>query len=135
MVCDSLPRGLFHQSPTRDHHTYTEYESDQEGEPSAGRADGEVAPEAAPWEPSVEMLLAYAGSYYSPELDVIYTLALTEGALTLSIAGADPYELQPREEGTFGFGPATARFARGSQGIDGFVVDAGRVRGIRFERR
>ena len=49
---------------------------------------------------------------------------------------ASPAALEPSSADQYRFGNMTVRFTRGTDGaIDALVVDAGRVRGIRFVRR
>ena len=61
---------------------------------------------------------------------------MRDGALLLQRdSDAEPMRLEPRAEGAFRFRGMTVRFERDSERIVALVVDAGRVRGIRFVRR
>lgn len=84
--------------------------------------------------PTPEELAAYAGRYFSEELQATYTLAVENGALTLHRRGGDPTPLRPLVRDEFSAGP-TLRFERDASGaVTGFTLDAGRVRNLRFTR-
>lgn len=89
-----------------------------------------------PFTPPPGSLAAFAGDYYSDELDSTYTLAVADGALTFRIARRPAHALQPIRPDTFA-GPLVGAmtFARGPGGaITGFMVHGDGSRGIRFER-
>jgi CubicO group peptidase (beta-lactamase class C family) len=84
--------------------------------------------------PTPDELAAYAGRYFSEELQATYTLAVQDGALALHRRGVDPTPLRPLVRDEFSAGP-TLRFVRdGSGAVTGFMLDAGRVRNLRFAR-
>ncbi|HST63367.1 MAG TPA: serine hydrolase, partial [Longimicrobium sp.] len=84
--------------------------------------------------PTPEELAAYAGRYFSEELQATYTLAVENGTLTVHRRGGDPTPLRPLVRDEFSAGP-TLRFVRDASGaLTGFMLDAGRVRNLRFER-
>jgi CubicO group peptidase (beta-lactamase class C family) len=92
---------------------------------------------AEAFEPSAAELAAFAGTYYSEELDVTYVLSEKDGKLWTRIRYNPPGELRPAVRDLF-VGPQGIRleFARDAQGRpSSFVVQAGRVRNIRFVRR
>ena len=101
----------------------------------SGRAgSSNDAPSPAPTiEPA--KLADYSGSYKSDEIDSMFTIAATNGQLTLQRdTDAAPSTLQPSGEDAFrvrGFG---LRFERAGGKVVALVVDAGRVRDIRFTR-
>ena len=79
----------------------------------------------------------YAGSFYSPELDATYRI-VEEGAagLTLHVGRRDPVALVAESDGrlTTEDGP-TFRFSDLiAGGYEAMIVDAGRVRNLRFTR-
>jgi hypothetical protein len=86
---------------------------------------------------SAEEWAAFAGEYRSDELDVIYRLAVEDGSLRL-YTPADDERLEPGfvdyftgEENSF----VSLEFERdGTGAVTGFIVNAGRVRGVGFER-
>lgn len=87
--------------------------------------------------PGAADLAAYAGSFYSEELDTTYAVRVKDGKLWAQVRTNRPQELRPAVRDLF-VGPQGIRieFARGSEGrVSGFTVQAGRVRNIRFARR
>lgn len=85
--------------------------------------------------PSAGELAAYAGSFFSEELQATFTLSVVDGVLTLRRPIADPAPLRPLIRDEFTVPGATLRFQRdGSGAVSGFMVDAGRVRNLRFVR-
>ncbi|ANM32248.1 hypothetical protein ABI59_13365 [Acidobacteria bacterium Mor1] len=81
-------------------------------------------------------LARFAGRYFSDELDVAYVLSVEEGQLYLQIPG-------DRDRLSAGFAdyftgtddPSVAlEFQRSGDEVRGFVVNAGRVRGVVFRR-
>ena len=81
-------------------------------------------------------LVAYAGDFYSPELDVTYRIELQGDSLVVHLPGTETITLTPREADVFQAGYTTLRFSRNDRGLPAsMLVDAGRVRGIRFHRR
>ncbi len=88
----------------------------------------------APYDPSPEVLEAYAGRYYSDELQTFYTLEVKDSTLTLLIRNTEDIELKPMEEDSFQ-GMGEMEFLRNDAGkVTGFDLSNGRTRGIRFER-
>jgi CubicO group peptidase (beta-lactamase class C family) len=85
---------------------------------------------------SAQQLAEYAGIYHSDELDVDYRLEVDGNGLRVSLPGTT----QLFEPGFADFfasteSPVTLEFERLDDGaIEGFVVNAGRVRNIRFTR-
>ena len=89
---------------------------------------------AAPFPGSLEGL---AGTYVSDEIDATFRITLTAGRLWLLREDDNgPAPLQAAGEGLFRARGMTIQFTRGSSGgVDELIVDAGRVRGIQFQRR
>ncbi len=82
-------------------------------------------------------LASYAGTYYSAELDVTYTLRANDTTLMLQVAGQAETPMSRTARDSFA-GPlgSACRFTRGkSNRIDGFLLFAGRVRNLRFTKR
>jgi len=74
------------------------------------------------------------GAYYSEELDVTYTIFTEDDELMVDMAGRSS-ELRNVGEDRFATPFSTLlRFERETGAVTGFTVDAGRVRGIAFER-
>jgi CubicO group peptidase (beta-lactamase class C family) len=89
--------------------------------------------------PSVSLtaaeLEAFAGTYYSAELDAVYDLSVADGNLIVGLRNTPDMRLQPLGDDAFR-GRWTFRFERDSTGeVTAFTVDAGRVTNIRFNRR
>jgi len=114
--------------------------------PRAGRADSTAEPRASDdraLTPSggsdTTSRAGLVGDYYSSELDVTYHVALRHDDLVLSARHKPAEPLVPTGPDSFrgAAGDVTLHFERGSpEGAAArFVLDAGRVRGIRFERR
>jgi CubicO group peptidase (beta-lactamase class C family) len=82
-------------------------------------------------------LAEYVGDYYSTELDATFTITTNDGRLFFHRDADDqPTAAQIAGPDQFRFRAMTVRFARGTTGsIDALIVDAGRVRDIRFRRR
>lgn len=88
---------------------------------------------AAP--PSAADLAAFAGDYYSPELDATYRVASDGRQLTLKRPITPVTPLEPTGPDTFKAGMLTLHFVRDGGAPRAFTVEAGRVTNIRFERR
>jgi CubicO group peptidase (beta-lactamase class C family) len=85
--------------------------------------------------PGAAALAAYAGAYHGEEIQAIYTLDVTDGALRLRRRGADPAILRPGTHDEFSAGGTTLRFQRDAAGeVSGFILDVGRVRNLHFVR-
>ena len=77
----------------------------------------------------------YVGTYYSAELDATYEVELETGSLLLNTPDGQSAPLRPVTPGVFAGSLVTMEFTRDAQSrVIGFSVDAGRVRGLRFER-
>ncbi len=77
---------------------------------------------------------AYAGRYYASELGVEYLVLVEDAQLRIKRGRGDPIPLAPTVADEFTLDGAEVRFERSGGQPSAFVVDAGRVRGIRFER-
>src|SRR5689334_19891019 len=118
----------------------TVYLGSKMGPPSerqvAGRRPSDVAQAAAPALSPAD-LAAYAGDYYSGEVDATYHIAVVDGGLVLSGHHVSKQNLVPTAIDTFRAGNGlTLHFEHGSGAMpSAFTVEAGRVRNIRFARR
>jgi len=84
--------------------------------------------------PSAAAMAAYAGSYYSPELDTTYTVEVKDGGLALRGRRIDAV-LTPTVRDEFTQGSMVVRFARDGQGRPtGFLLGQDRIRNLRFGR-
>lgn len=80
-------------------------------------------------------LAAYAGSYFSEELDTRYDVAVRDSVLVRGHRKMSDATLQPAGRDAFTMGGATVLFTRDRRGrVTGFTLNDGRVRGVRFVR-
>ena len=101
-----------------------------------------TGPTTRPPEPTIPPLAAgelaaLAGSYYSGELDASYRVAAGDEGLTIAVGGNGPRPFRRTGPDEFkGVGGVEVRFTRNRQGRPtGFLLSAGRVQNLRFERR
>ncbi len=83
-------------------------------------------------------LTAYAGEYWSEELQVTYKLAVDDGKLAVRAKNLPPGPLRPTVADEFDLAgsPIVVRFTRDAKKqITGLLLDAGRTRGMVFTRR
>jgi CubicO group peptidase (beta-lactamase class C family) len=84
---------------------------------------------------SAEQLRAFAGRYYSPELDATYTLTAAADTLRLT-RRTGTQNMRASAPDRFTAGSQVFVFVRDSAGrVNGFTVQAGRVRNIHFARQ
>jgi CubicO group peptidase (beta-lactamase class C family) len=106
-------------------------------ERSAEAGPGGVAPTPArPATGPSPIAESAAGTYRSEEIDATFIVTVREGSMMLQRdEDIEAQPLQPSSDGTFRFRNLIIRFARSKDGkIEGMLVDAGRVRDIRFQR-
>jgi CubicO group peptidase (beta-lactamase class C family) len=102
--------------------------------PAAPRPAEPSAPVAAKAAASAAELAAYAGRYYSDELDTTYTVEVKDGTLRL-VGRRLGGELTPSGHDAFVQEEMTLQFERDAQGRpSGFRLGQGRVRNLRFLR-
>jgi CubicO group peptidase (beta-lactamase class C family) len=91
--------------------------------------------EVDPAEYSESELAMFCGTYYSEELDSSYRLYLEGGELIVQRGRGEPIPLRPTVADEFTLDGDRVTFERDDRGrLETFVLDAGRVRGIRFMR-
>jgi CubicO group peptidase (beta-lactamase class C family) len=100
-----------------------------EGATYAGVRLPDSAPDAAG-------LVAYTGTFYSPEIQTLYEISVKDGELVAEHLRHGELPLTHEEEDTFS-GPQwffrDVRFTRDGEGaVDGFRLTGGRVRNLRF---
>ena len=94
---------------------------------------GDVFARVQPSAPTEAELGAFAGTYRSDEIEPAFRIVLKDGKLILERLKGAPAELQPLFADTFSTDAGVLRFSRDAQGrISGFVLEAGRVRGMKF---
>ena len=88
--------------------------------------------------PSADQLAEYAGKYYSPELDVIYTILVHEGRLLLHQRKYGDGPMQPTFADAFKCTAANGvfdiLFHRRDDWVSGFKLSTGSLRNLRFVR-
>jgi CubicO group peptidase (beta-lactamase class C family) len=88
---------------------------------------------AEPFTPTAAQLEEFAGVYRSDEMDAVFRMVLKDGELRLERSKSRPATLEPLVTDTFGAQVGTIGFIRGASGrVSGFVLDAGRLRHVRF---
>ena len=81
-------------------------------------------------------LADYQGSYYSPEVDVAWQVRPDSGGLVVMRDGRRVGKLEPVSRDVFLEDGSTMDFTRDRSGrVTGFVLEAGRVRHLRFDRQ
>ena len=90
------------------------------------------------WDPTIEDLKEYTGSYFSEEIETYYTIGIEDSTLMLQHYQIDDYALVPGDKDSFsgGFPISEIVFIRGDEGeIKGFSASNGRTRNVFFERK
>jgi hypothetical protein len=108
----------------------------QNGNQKATRLAGEPP---KPWAPTANELVAYAGRYFSEELETFYDVIVKEGKLQVTHRRMDATTFNPGAKETFsGTGDAasvTIVFERDRSGqVIAFYAGNGRARDVRFAR-
>lgn len=101
----------------------------------AATAQGRPTPPPSTWAPTATELAAFAGPYFSAELETIYRLSVENGKLVVSRRRAPRSELVPTTPDSFTLRGVQFHFTRDKRAITGFTIDAGRTRNLRFERQ
>ncbi len=107
----------------------------EDGEVVTANAIGNVYVRANPPDIPVDRLRAYTGSYWSPEIAATYEVTVEDGELMLRRAGREPDRLVLLGLDEFYGAGLGIRFAREGRRVTRFAIDAGRVRGIVFEKQ
>ncbi len=101
---------------------------------SPGAAMANPDSEAAEATVPAEVAAALAGAYHSAEIGATWRIEAVEGRLVLHHPGGQSQDLEPRDENVFGWGGIELAFVVEGTRATAFVLAAGRVRNIRFER-
>ncbi len=89
-----------------------------------------------PVKPTSEQLKEYTGDYYSDELQVTFRLALKEEKLHFVHKNAPESQLQPTVKDKFTVRGYRINFMREEEKkITGFILNAGRVKSLRFDKK
>ncbi|MDX2030068.1 MAG: serine hydrolase domain-containing protein [Blastocatellia bacterium] len=104
-----------------------------------GAAAGAAALPAGPSAPPVltaDQLREFTGEFVSDELDAVWSLRMEQGQLAARIRRAQARTFRPIGEDRFSAPGLTLQFRRDAQRrILGFVVEAGRVKGVEFVKK
>ena len=88
-----------------------------------------------PFSPTPAQLGAFAGRYRSAELEAVVEVKATDSTLVFSERRPGSLVMRPVYTDAFRGGIGVAEFSRDASGrVTGFVVNAGRVRALRFDR-
>lgn len=83
--------------------------------------------------PTLAQLNEFAGAYRSEEMEAVYRFSVDQDALVLKRLRATAMRLEPAMTDVFTGQIGTVRFTRDRRGrIAGFLIDAGRIRNVRF---
>jgi len=105
-------------------------------EQSFGGEKPDIFESATAFTPSGTELREYVGAYVSEEIDPVYRIVLQDGNLSLTRLKKKAEALRPTVRDVFTGDIGTVRFTRDSrQRISGLVLNAGRIRNFRFEKR
>ena len=86
------------------------------------------------WSPTAADLAAFAGTYTSRELATTWRLAVENGKLLVRHRGIPAEPMSPTVRDAFTLEGMNLVFRRSGGKVAGFVLDAGRVRGVAFVR-
>lgn len=108
--------------------------------PAAAAATGPSSPARtaapAPYTIAAADLQRYAGTYYAPELDATFVVAPDSGGVQVTLQGGESQRLAATARDTFALRGLTIVFGTDRRGRPAsMTINAGRVRGIRAERR
>jgi CubicO group peptidase (beta-lactamase class C family) len=105
-------------------------------EQSFGGEKPNIFESATAFAPSGTELSEYVGAYVSEEIDPVYRIVLQDGNLSLTRLKNKAETLRPAVRDVFTGDIGTVRFTRDSrQRISGLVLNAGRIRNFRFEKK
>ncbi|MDE2784589.1 MAG: serine hydrolase [Gemmatimonadota bacterium] len=111
-------------------------EEEEQGDAAGGgdQADEEAATE--PWQPTEDDLAAFAGRFFSEEIETFYTFTVDDGELVRYQRRLGNAALTPGdEEDNFAGGGTSFAFERDRNGeVIGFYLSSGRTRDVRFGR-
>lgn len=98
----------------------------------------QAAPRITPWQPDINQLEQYTGTYYSPELKAEYTINNNKGQLVISSfrLGESNLGIDPTTENQFSSSIGAVKFYKDNQNkIAGFKLSGGRIQNIKFEKK
>ena len=93
-------------------------------------------PDSASWRPAAAELAAFAGAYYSPDVETTLEISVSNGQLTLFRRSAMRVTLRPTTKDSFAGFSGRVWFTRDASGrVNALHVGGGRAYDVVFERR
>jgi CubicO group peptidase (beta-lactamase class C family) len=93
-------------------------------------------PDSTGWKPNATDLAAYAGTYYSPDVETALEISVSNGTLTLFRRSATRVTLRPWAKDSFGGFNDRVWFTRDASGrVTALHIAGGRAYDVVFERR
>ncbi len=99
------------------------------------RGSEEVCKRVEPVDLSELNLKDYVGAYYSKELDITYTFILKEDQLYIQVKSDDPEPIQAIKKDQFIIGGLIFNFEREAGNVSKFMLEAGRVKDLKFIKK
>ena len=100
-----------------------------------GTGREQIFQQMTPFSPTPAQLGAFAGRYRSAELETVFDIKATDSTLVLSERRPGTLVMRPVYTDAFRGGIGVTEFLRDASGrVTGFVINAGRVRALRFDR-
>jgi CubicO group peptidase (beta-lactamase class C family) len=87
------------------------------------------------WSPTAAELSPLAGTYSSEEVGTTWRLAFEDGRLVVKHRGISEKPLVPTVKDTFALDGMQLTFQRAGGSVTGFLLDAGRVKGLAFRKQ
>ena len=88
----------------------------------------------APAVVNASLLAEYTGSYFSPDLNVVYTVSASDSTLSLKTGTSNALVARPVFADTFVIGQLTLQFTRTNNEVTGFQLSHPRARRLEFVR-
>ena len=77
----------------------------------------------------------YTGTFYSDELDVDYKIFLEKGELLCQVKYNSPFQMTATSKDNFTFQGVQVQFTKSNDKINGFNLNAGRVKNLEFVKQ
>lgn len=77
----------------------------------------------------------FVGDFYSKELDVNYKIFLEDGLIKAKVKNNDPAELSVTNKDLLTYQGIQLKFSRTDGIVNGFIMDAGRVKNLKFHKK
>ena len=103
------------------------------------QAEGQEKPDVfeavTEFQPTLDQLSGYTGSYVSDEIEPLYIIVLDDGRLVLKLLKSKGQKLEPTLADYFQGPTGNLHFQRDQSGkINGFVLNSGRIKNFRFKK-